>query len=196
VRELLLGREESSLPTFTERATSLEGFLRGASAPAPAPHLPRRAPLWILSGGGDSVVLAGRLSASLSLTVMHSSAGRQSPESVRRYLDAHAGEREPGWNVAVAGVCAETHAEAVALAAEHEDRFIHPTVVGAPHEVAEKLAALADAYSTDEIVFCDVAPSRDARHRSLQLIAEACGVGRRTAAPSANSDAGSHDAAR
>jgi luciferase family oxidoreductase group 1 len=196
-RELLDGRDESATRGFAERAVALDAILRGTSAPAAAPETGRRPPMWILSNGGESVDLAARLGAPLSLSLLHSAARQQSPESVVRYLaafDAGPGANaRPAWNIAVAGVCAETADEARRLAAQHTNRFVSPTVIGSPTQVKEQLLELATAYRVDEVVFSDVSRTREARHRSYGLLAEAFDLPAAAAGERAKEDE-AHDA--
>jgi alkanesulfonate monooxygenase SsuD/methylene tetrahydromethanopterin reductase-like flavin-dependent oxidoreductase (luciferase family) len=74
--------------------------------------------------------------------------------------------------IAVAGVCAETGAEARAIAARPHGAF-RTTVVGTAASCADQLAAIADRYRADDVVFVDRCDRFDDRLACYRLLAEA-----------------------
>ena len=54
--------------------------------------------------------------------------------------------------------------------------------IGTPDQVHAKLQEIADAYDTDELMMLTITHDPDARRRSYELVAQACGLGTTTAA--------------
>lgn len=103
-----------------------------------------------------------------------------SPDVLRRYRDAFVPYRgsQALAILAVAGVCAETEAEARALADRRPSKFFEPRVVGSPQTCLEHLGALRERYAADEVIFADLCHAFAPRVRCYELLAEAAGLQR------------------
>jgi luciferase family oxidoreductase group 1 len=134
--------------------------------------------VWLLgSSGVGSASLAARYGTafSLALFLRGSQDGHDDPTAVRKYRADFQPSRTlaaPRWNIAVAGVCAATAAEARRLRELHTNPFLVPTVVGSPSQCRAQLLRLQARFETDEIIFLDICPDLDHRLRSYQLLAE------------------------
>jgi luciferase family oxidoreductase group 1 len=146
--------------------------------------------VWVLgSGGPGSPRLAARHGAAFGLSLFLAGS-RDDPGPIHAYREHFRPGvlRRPRWNVAVAGVCAETEGEAHRLLAGHTNAFLVPTVVGSPGQCREQLQAIRAHHETDEIIFLDLCPDLKARARSYQLLAEILAL---EAAPACGQGAGS-----
>jgi len=138
--------------------------------------------VWMLGSGVESACIAAQRGLALSLALFFPRP--VGPAVLERYRAEFQPSRfaaQPRTTLAVAGACAETHAEACRMARQYRDGFIVPTVVGTPAACAEQLDELACRYGTDEIIFLDTATSLDDRSRTCQLLAAAVGLVPRTA---------------
>ena len=135
--------------------------------------------VWILgSSGVGSAALAARYGTafSLALFLRGSTDGQDDPTAVRKYRADFQPSwtlAAPHWNIAVAGVCADTAEEARRLRELHTNPFIVPTVVGSPSQCRTQLLRLQELFETDEIIFLDICSDLDHRLRSYQLLAKA-----------------------
>ena len=166
------------------RVDELLRALEGGSDPPPSPLHVRPPEVWLLGSGRDSVRVAARRGAAFSLSLFfHHWMG---PRVLDEYRDTfRPGPRlaAPRANIAVAGACAETHAEARRILARYHNEFMLPTVLGSPSECAEQLFELAQRYRVEEIMFMDAASGLSERMRTIELLAS--GVGLQPAAAAA-----------
>lgn len=183
---LLGGHHDVEEQPYADKVAELAGWLRQPRLPV-TPRSPGNPELWVLgsSGLGSASVAAEHGAAfSYSLFLQQS---RTDAAAIRHYRDSFRYDGllpTPRWNIAVAGVCAETEAEALRIRARHKNPFIVPTIVGTPDQCRHRLEQLRDSYETDEIIFLDISTELDERVRSLRLLAEAIGLeppGNRTA---------------
>jgi luciferase family oxidoreductase group 1 len=169
------GRDLAALIAgYRERATQLVRHLR--NTPDAPDHDPTTAwpgtadgslEIWSLGGARS-----GELAAALDVRFGHALMFRTSvddPAAALRYREACA---HPYAVVAVAGICAETDAEADAMARAVQSPYFEPRIAGSPARCAAALAALAARYAADEVVFADLCPPA-ARARCYELLASA-----------------------
>ncbi|HWO22194.1 MAG TPA: LLM class flavin-dependent oxidoreductase [Kofleriaceae bacterium] len=136
--------------------------------------------IWSLGGGGRSAELAAELGLGLGYALMFTWC-RDEPDVTQQYrarFVPHPDREAAAVIVAVAGVCAETDADArrIADAAVAANASFMPRIVGAPQACAAALAALAERYAADEIVFLQLGGPRAERARGYELLAAACGL--------------------
>jgi luciferase family oxidoreductase group 1 len=132
--------------------------------------------MWVLgSGGVDSAHLAAHHGAAYSLSLFLAG-GKDDPVVVKAYRDCFQPSRlwsRPTWNIAVAGICADTEEEARRLAVLHRNPALVPNVVGSPEQCRARLLDIAARYQTDEIIFLALCGSLQQRLRCYQLLARA-----------------------
>lgn len=132
--------------------------------------------IWSLGGGGRSSDLAAELGLGFGYALMFARS-QDEPEVARRYRDRFVPHRDraaPAVIVAVAGVCAETGEAARRLADRWPNPSFRPRIVGDPATCASELAALAERYGADELVFLALCAPHDDRARCYELLAHAC----------------------
>ena len=142
--------------------------------------------IWSLGTGTRSAELSGELGLGFGYGLMFRKSS-DDPEAVKRYRACfvpHRDRPDPAVVVSVAGVCAESDAAAHAIAETWQNPHFLPRVVGDPAACASALAALAQRYAADEIVFLHLCSTLADRLRSIELLAGACGLEPR-AAPAA-----------
>jgi luciferase family oxidoreductase group 1 len=136
--------------------------------------------IWSLGDGGRSSALAAELGLGLGYALMFPWC-RDEPEVVRQYRERFVPHRDraaPAVIVAVAGVCAETDeaARRIADASVRANATLLPRIVGAPATCAAALAALAERYAADELVFLQLCATHAERALGYELLAAACGL--------------------
>lgn len=133
--------------------------------------------LWSLGTGPNSAQLAARHGLCFGYSLFHvTSIDDASVVDSYRAAFVPAIERAaPYVAVAVAGVCATTDAAAQEIAGRHQNPFCRFTVVGSPETCRKHLAAIAERYHADEIVFADGCDRFGDRVTSYRLLAQACG---------------------
>jgi hypothetical protein len=97
-----------------------------------------------------------------------------SPAIVEQYRAAFqpaSGLERPRWNLAVAGICAETFDDAVRILRQHDNPFIVPNVFGTPAQCYDRLVYLADQYQADEVVFAALGSTHADRLAAYRLLA-------------------------
>jgi luciferase family oxidoreductase group 1 len=174
-KDQMLGEEE-----YAAKLIDLMHYLRG-TVPTEHPHrgaavipaLDVSPEVWVC-GSATAAPLAARTGTRFCCTLFH---GRIPPPSYmtqyRRDFRASRDLSGPYAAVAVAGVCADTTAEAVAMRDAFANPHYLPSVVGTPEQCREKIEDFCRVYMADEIIFLDIAPDRTRRMRSAELLARA-----------------------
>jgi luciferase family oxidoreductase group 1 len=174
----LLGEAVDLPGNFAARVRDLVACLRDQG-----PHVSPRGvgvpEVWSLGSGGLNAALTAAHNGTAYGLALFLNPSRDGMAALRAYRDNfRAGAlAQPRWNVAVAGVCAESEAEARRQCAAHGNRFIVPTVAGDPEQCRAQLHEIAARYETDEIIFLPVGGSAQQRLSCCQLLAEALGLG-------------------
>ncbi|HEX2570955.1 MAG TPA: MsnO8 family LLM class oxidoreductase [Polyangia bacterium] len=162
---------------YAERVRELFKYVRGQGAVLARPRGVGRPQPWVLgSGGAVTAELAGAESASYGLALFLNRPAPPSPELLERYRARFRPSEEtpePRACLAMAGVCAETEAEAQEIARHQRNRGFRPNLVGTPAQCRETLIELAGRFKTDEFVFLDLSMRVEDRQRSYRLLAEA-----------------------
>ncbi|MGD9648366.1 MAG: hypothetical protein AB7U73_21830, partial [Pirellulales bacterium] len=132
--------------------------------------------IWSLGTGPRSATLAAERGVSFGYSLFHnfSRDDTTAVEIYRQQFRPTAAAAAPQVVLAVAGLCAETKADARALVAEHRNQYVVPSIVGTPEQCRDQLDLLADRYGVREFAFLDVAPDAASRLRSYELLAEGC----------------------
>jgi len=165
----------ASREALRERIEALARCVAGATSfpihpePAAAPEL------WILgSGSAATARLAGELGASFSLSLF-ASGQPASPSTIDEYRAAFRPSywgREPCWNIAVAGICADTDAQAQRLGALlPQTSAVRAHTVGSVESWRDSLSSIAAEYQAEEVIFADLCASLEQRVRSCELLA-------------------------
>jgi luciferase family oxidoreductase group 1 len=180
------GRDYRALiEAYPERVRRFVGQLRNTRAnPAFEPSMAwlevgdEPPEIWSLGSGGRSSELAAELGLGFGYALMFATS-RDDPEVARCYREGFVSHRDraaPAVIVAVAGVCAETGEAARRLADSWPNPWFQPRIVGDPATSAAALAALAERYGADELVFLALCARLDDRVRCYELLADACGL--------------------
>jgi len=170
----MLGEKE-----YAAKLDDLTGFLRGnipalhaRHAAAVIPDVDVMPQLWVC-GSGTAAPQAARTGARFCCTLFHGVVAP--PAFIKRYRDSFQPSpelTEPHAVLAVAGVCAETEAEALTMRQCFPNRNYIPNVVGTREQCKAKIEWLCAEYGVDEIVILDIAPNRAQRIKSAELLAE------------------------
>ncbi|KYC42477.1 hypothetical protein WA1_21170 [Scytonema hofmannii PCC 7110] len=172
---LLDGRtREPNIELYKEKFEHLIHYLCGSSEVSVTPVGSASPAVWVLGSGGSSVPLAAQNGVAYSHSLLHIGF-QDNPSILQEYRDIFqpkAGKiSTPQCNVAVAGICAETEAQAHQLLKKHTNEFIVPSIVGNPSQCKEKLQMLQERYGVDEIIFLDLCQEFEDRLRSYELLA-------------------------
>jgi luciferase family oxidoreductase group 1 len=177
---------------YQRKVADLVGHVRGALPPGhpyadaqASPSGAQSPDVWVLASGGTSVPLAARLGACCSIGLFQRQAALGAdPTHLRQYRERFQPSPAlacPRANIAVAGVVAETKAEAQAILRTHANPSIVPYVVGTPDECRAQIEGLAAIYGADEVIFGALGDSHAARLQSYRLLAQAFGLSTSTA---------------
>jgi alkanesulfonate monooxygenase SsuD/methylene tetrahydromethanopterin reductase-like flavin-dependent oxidoreductase (luciferase family) len=188
------GASASELPgSFAARAEAVHQYVTGR-LPSGHPlagtelHLDPGPPVWILGNSPASARLAARLGAGFCISLHHGPGLEGARAAVAEYAAAFAPSPEfpePAAIAVASGVCAETAADAEAVAARIAGGAADgglalaaaPFFVGDPATCAEKLTDLAGRLAIDELMILDfLAESWPMRQRMYELLATALGL--------------------
>jgi luciferase family oxidoreductase group 1 len=174
------------------------------------PGLPERPQPWLLGSSAQSGIWAGDLGLPYAFADFINPAGSEIAALYRERFAEGERLKAPRTMVAVWALCAETDEEAERLASsaqmamallrrgrlvkvppvETALRFLRSdeaparpgrrTVVGSPEVVRAGLETVASEYGAEEVMVVTICHDHAARRRSYELIAEACGLERRS----------------
>ncbi len=167
---------------FERYVEKVEHLVRYLTEDTPPPFHVAPPLVWVLgTNGTTSPDLAARLGTAFSQSLFMTRANGD-PSLVARYRDQFRPSvfaDAPVCNVAVAGSCTESAADAAEVKAYYGGHpGIRAPVVGSPAECRERLEEIADRFGVDEVVFVDVSQTHEARLRSFQLLASVMGLPR------------------
>jgi luciferase family oxidoreductase group 1 len=175
---LLDGRTEDVGPAaHAQRVERLLDALAGRSETAPTPHGVSAPAVWLLGSSAESGTIAAQRGAAFSLSLFFKA--WMDRGVLQRYRDEFRPSdflAEPCANIAVAGACGETRADALRILARYHNSFMLPTVIGTPEECAEQLHEIAAHYAVDEVIFMDAATRLAERSRTCEMLATAVGL--------------------
>jgi luciferase family oxidoreductase group 1 len=181
--ELLDGRASLSASGYADKVRMLHGLVTGRLAAAhplagTAPYLEEGPPLWILGLSVESARLAGSLGVGFCFSIHHSGLDLDGPAVLRAYRDSFVPSAElaaPATIIVVRCVCAGTEAEARSV----EAHLVVPpvpqnqTILGSSRQCADRIAEIAEAFSTDEVMVIDfVQRDQDARLEMYRLLSQ------------------------
>ena len=170
----LIGHAPRSQQDYADKVSDLAAYMRDEKLPI-TPRGVGMPQMWVLGSGGMASALTAAWNGTAYGLALFLSGGKDDPAPVEAYRAQFRPSRNlarPQWNIAVAGVCADTEAEAVRLAGLHRNRFLVPSVVGAPEQCRTRLQEISERYQTDEIIFVAVSGMREQRLRSYELLAQ------------------------
>ena len=163
---------------FATRLDDLLGHLTGElsaahpHAGAPVLPTPTTTPEVWICGSAGAAREAARTGTRFCCTLFH---GRiEPPDHVRLYRERFVPSRDlgrPQAAIAVAGVCADTKSEAIAMRDAFPNPHYIPSLVGTPAQCRRAIDALCDVYEVNEVVMLDIAPDRARRVQSATLLA-------------------------
>jgi luciferase family oxidoreductase group 1 len=164
---------------FGVKLDELVGYLRGTISEehphygaAVIPDHDVMPEIWVC-GSATAAPQAARTGTRFCCTLFHG--GIAPPIYMSRYREAFSPSEElpvPYAAIAVAGVCAETEAEAVAMRESFPIRNYLPSIVGTPEQCKMKIEWFSAHYDVDEIILLDIAPDRARHIKSIELLAQ------------------------
>jgi luciferase family oxidoreductase group 1 len=177
------GDQMLSEEEYGRKLDELVAYFRGSLPPdhphhdaAVIPALDVTPEIWVC-GSATGAPQAARIGARFCCTLFH---GRIAPPvHLAKYRGAFQPSRElaaPYAAIAVAGVCAETEAEALAMRAAFPNANYLPSVVGSPEQCKARIDGLREEYGVDEVIVLDIAPDGPRRAKSAELLAQVCGL--------------------
>ncbi|MGW4029830.1 MsnO8 family LLM class oxidoreductase [Streptomyces sp. NPDC004838] len=168
---------------YAAKFDELVGHLRGSLGPRHphrgAPVIPESAAMpevWVCGSAG-AARHAARTGTRFCGTLFHG--GIAPPTHLARYRKEFvpSGElAEPRAAIAVAGVCAETEAEARAMRERFPNPNYVPSVVGTPEQCGRRIERFCAEYEVNEVILLDIAPDGLSRMKSVELLAQALGI--------------------
>jgi luciferase family oxidoreductase group 1 len=169
---------------YGERVQDLLGHLRG-TLPSAHPHhgaavipaLDVMPEVWVC-GSATAAPLAARSGTRFCCTLFH---GRMAPpQHLAQYhetFEPSADLPRPQAAIAIAGTCADSDGEAQAMREAFPYRNYLPSVLGAPGQCRDRIEALCAEYGVREVLLLDIAPDRERRRRSAELLAQVFELG-------------------
>jgi len=169
---------------YGERLDELLGHLRG-TLPRGHPHhgaavipaLDVMPEVWVC-GSATAAPLAARSGAGFCCTLFH---GRMAPpQHLAQYRDSFQPSAEltrPQAMIAIAGTCADSDAQAQAMREAFPYRNYLPSVFGTPERCRSGIEALCADYGVRDVMLLDIAPDRERRLRSAELLAQVFELG-------------------
>jgi luciferase family oxidoreductase group 1 len=165
---------------YAAKLDDLIGHVRGTIPPehphygaAVIPDVDVMPELWVC-GSVNAGAEAARTGTRFCCTLFHGCVAP--PVHLQRYRQAFRPSADlpsPHAMIAVAGVCAETEADALAVSEPFPYRHYVPSVVGAPEQCKAQLERFREEYDVDDILMLDIAPERSSRLKSIELLAQA-----------------------
>ena len=133
--------------------------------------------MWLLGTGRGSMNLGAAKSTAFSYSLCHGYSACD-PSIIAKYRSQFCKNQilsQPKYNIAVAGICAETETEAIQQKLAFDRNFQGTTkvnVVGTPEQCQEQLLEIQQQYHVDEIIFMSASSSFEQRQLSYEMLAE------------------------
>lgn len=168
---------------YMGKLDDLVAYVRG-TIPADHPHhgaavipdIESMPEMWVC-GSSTAASEAARTGTRFCSTLFHGSiAPPIHVETYRKCFRPSTDLEAPHAAIAVAGVCADTEAEAVAIRDAFPNTNYVPSVVGTAQQCRARIEQFCETYDVDEVVILDIAPNRSQRIRSAELLAQAFGL--------------------
>jgi luciferase family oxidoreductase group 1 len=166
--------DPKTMPDYAGKVRDLAAYLHDDKLPI-TPRGVGVPEMWVLGSGGLTSALTAARNGTAYGLALFLPGGKDDPAPIEAYRSQfHPSPTlaRPQWNIAVAGVCADTDEEALRLCALHRNSFLVPTVVGGPEQCRAQLQQLSERYQTDEIIFVALSGSAERRLRSYELLAQ------------------------
>lgn len=168
---------------YSAKLDDLVAYLRG-TIPVEHPHhgaavipdIDTMPEIWVC-GSATAATEAARAGTRFCCTLFHGSiAPPIHVQTYRQRFQPSADLDAPHATIAVAGVCADTEAEALALREAFPNPNYVPSIVGTAQQCRARIEQFCDMYCIDEVMVLDIAPNRSQRIRSAELLAQAFGL--------------------
>lgn len=170
---------ELTFELYKEKVENLIKFLRGNSQVWVRPLTTPPPEIWVLGSGRGSMPLAAQNGVAYSHSLLHKGFDGN-PSILEEYCQTFQRQSKrmpnPLYNIAVAGICAETESSVKQLLEQHTNNSLVPSVVGTPSQCKEKLLELQERYKVNEIIFLDLCKEFEDRLRSYELLAAELGL--------------------
>ncbi len=160
---------------FDGKTAELMGYLRGSREAIVNPQQVAPPEIWMLGSNRKSMQLAALHGTAFCFA--HMMAENQADvsavlETYRQTFIPSPQLSKPKFSLAVAGICAPTRDEAIALLSEEHPVKFRPAVLGSPTECAATIRELADRTGTEEFIFADLCSRAQDRLRSYTILSQ------------------------
>lgn len=182
--EAFLGADKNKvtdLSYFESKVKDLLLYLRGKNKVIPIPKNVNSPEVWLLGKNIGSMSLAAHYGTRFSFSLFLGATQIEASTVLAEYKATFQPSKEltkPQCSLAIAGHCTDSQTQILYLNKiySQEDANIVPTIIGTPKQCLEKLQELHQQCKVDEIVFLDISTKLQDKLRSYQLLAEICGL--------------------
>lgn len=164
---------------YQEKVDNLIAYLHNQGKIPAKPYSANSPEVWVLGSGNSSMPLAAQNGVAYSHSLLHSGFDGNPLilQEYRETFQAKSGQMlAPKYNIAIAGICAETETDVQRLLKPSQDDCIVASVTGTPSQCKKKLQELQERYEVDEIIFMDLCRKFEDRVRSYELLAAEFGL--------------------
>jgi luciferase family oxidoreductase group 1 len=163
--------------SYADKVTEVVAYLEGRGPVAACPVSESAPDVWVLGSGSASAPLAGRLGTGFALSLFHAG-GAADPTIIRdlyrsSFCSSPMRASCPQACIAIAGICADTDAEAQRVALAHTNSFIRPNIIGTPERWHEEIMTLCRRFSVDEVVVLELSRSPEDHQWAIEALAKA-----------------------
>jgi luciferase family oxidoreductase group 1 len=164
---------------YEGKVKELLSYLRGKNKVPAIPKNVNIPEFWMLGRNRTSMWMATRHGSRFSLSLFLGDSVDEAAIILEEYRTTFQPSKElvePKFNLAVAGVCAETEKEVERLIALHNKQGddITPTIFGTPKQCLTKFREFQSKCGVDEFIFLDICSNLEDKKRSYELLAEVC----------------------
>lgn len=166
---------------YADKVSEAVSCLEGRGPLAAAPDDAAAPEIWILGSGGGSAPLAARLGTCFALSLFHAGAASDPTIIADLYRSNFRPSPARGGRaracIAVAGVCADTDADAQRIALAHTNSFVRPNIIGTPERWRDEVTALCRRFAVDEVVVLELSRHFEDHQRAIEALAEVFALG-------------------
>jgi luciferase family oxidoreductase group 1 len=176
VARALAGHVDANIAaTYPDKVREVVSYLEGRGPVLAGPNISSVPEVWVLGAGGSSAPLAAQLGTRFALSLFHPGSAAD-PTIIRdlyrsNFLPSPIGPHGPRACIAVAGVCADTDANAQRIGLTHTNSFVRPNIIGTPERWRDELDALCRRFAIDEVVVLELSRDPDDHRAAIEALA-------------------------
>jgi luciferase family oxidoreductase group 1 len=161
--------------TYPDKVREVLSYLEGRGPVSTCLNIGSAPEVWVLGSGSGSAPLAAQLGTSFALSLFHPGAAAD-PTIIRdlyrsNFLPSPICPHGPRACIAVAGVCADTDANAQRIGLAHTNSFVRPNIIGTPERWRDELDALCRRFAVDEVVVLELSRDPDDHRAAIEALA-------------------------